>query len=332
VRLLQPLLPHLEELYLSANSLGDLPAREPGPSTTTPTSASEATVNEPTVFNGTIAAATASTATEATSALPAFFARLQLLDMSGCGLRDWRQVLSLGSLPRLRELMLDDNPLAGVLGPGPGAEAKAEAEAGASTGTSTSALFPLLERVSLSSTRLTQWTDVDALQLYPKLSSLRLSHVPLFKGRGASEVSLSLSFSLSFSRSPSLSLSPAPSPSPSPSPSPYTFYRFIPLQSRRVLNSFSSPLCHCTAFMSYLQVRPEVIARLPNLSFFNGSNVSGRERADAERSYVRSVLRKVRSWLTHTPPAPLSHLLRLRLGFFFSWPLVLLSGPCCMCT
>ena len=72
--------------------------------------------------------------------------------------------------------------------------------------------------------RLSSWFDVDMLACYPSLRALRLSQVPLFVGKGSSEV------------------------------------------------------------------RPEAIARIPQLQFFNGSEVRQRERAEAEKSYLRDII------------------------------------------
>lgn len=71
---------------------------------------------------------------------------------------------------------------------------------------------------------LGSWKDVNNLARYPHLKALRLSGIPLFVGRGSSEV------------------------------------------------------------------RPEVIARIRQLAFFNGSQVSARERAESEKNYLRGVL------------------------------------------
>ena len=65
---------------------------------------------------------------------------------------------------------------------------------------------------------------MNILALYPHLRALRLSQIPLFVGRGSSEV------------------------------------------------------------------RPEVIARIAQLVFFNGSQISPRERAEAEKNYCRLVM------------------------------------------
>ena len=62
------------------------------------------------------------------------FSTLRLLDLSGCGLNEWSQVVAFQHLPCLEELLLDNNPLPGVFPP------------------ETDASFPLLRRFSLSST------------------------------------------------------------------------------------------------------------------------------------------------------------------------------------
>lgn len=72
--------------------------------------------------------------------------------------------------------------------------------------------------------RLSTWQDVNFLAKYPHLRYLRLSTIPLFTGRGSSEV------------------------------------------------------------------RPEVIGRIPQLAFFNGSQITPRERSESEKNYLRAIL------------------------------------------
>ena len=146
---LEAMLPNLEELYLSKNSLADLPiygAAAAGSTVFSQVTSSVAPAGEVTGF-----------------------ANLRVLDVSGCGLTSWNQVLSLAFLPRLQDLLLDENPLPSVSATPTGA-------------------FSTLQRMSISSTHVTSWADVDALNGFPALTYLRLSHVPLFKGKGASEV------------------------------------------------------------------------------------------------------------------------------------------------
>jgi hypothetical protein len=136
------------------------------------------------------------------------FTTLRLLDISSCELDEWSQVLAFSRLPNLQDLLLDGNPLPKIL-------------------PATSESFQTLQRISISSSNLNSWDSVDALATYPSFHHLRLSHIPLFSGKGASEV------------------------------------------------------------------RPIVIARIKQLSFFNGSNVSIRERTDAEKTYLRSIMRDI---------------------------------------
>jgi hypothetical protein len=70
---------------------------------------------------------------------------------------------------------------------------------------------------------IASWLDVNELAAYPTLRVLRLSQIPLFVGRGSSEV------------------------------------------------------------------RPEAIARIKQLEFFNGSGISPRERVEAEKNYLRAL-------------------------------------------
>jgi tubulin-specific chaperone E len=80
-----------------------------------------------------------------------------------------------------------------------------------------------------SSSRLSSWSNVDAFATYPLFANLRLTNIPLFSGKGASEI------------------------------------------------------------------RPEVIARVSCLSVFNASPITPKERIDAERAYLRKMLRQKQS-------------------------------------
>jgi hypothetical protein len=134
------------------------------------------------------------------------FPTLRLLDLSNCKLDEWSQVLAFGQLSALQELVLDNNMLTKIT-------------------PVQDNTFSRLHRFSLSGNPLSSWKDVDLLALcYPQLRVLRLSQIPLFDGRGASEV------------------------------------------------------------------RPLMIARIGQLAVLNGSQIGPRERTDAERAYLRSVL------------------------------------------
>lgn len=188
VELLEPLLLSIEELYLAANNLADVPNLEPDAPPDTPPD---------TVFNPPLL-------TSPTININAFVT-LRMLDLSSCGLYDWNQVLAFRTLPALREIVLDSNPLSSVLPCPPGG-------------------FAHLQRFSISSSQLASWKDVDALASYESCCVLRLSQVPLFAGKGSSEV------------------------------------------------------------------RPIIVGRLQRLQFFNGSTISPRERTDAEKAYLRSIM------------------------------------------
>ena len=75
-----------------------------------------------------------------------------------------------------------------------------------------------------STTSVSTWSDIDNLATYPSLHVLRISQVPLFVGKGASEV------------------------------------------------------------------RPFVIGRIAQLTMLNGSFIGPRERRDAEKTYLRTIL------------------------------------------
>lgn len=97
------------------------------------------------------------------------FLNLRILDIAACGVQSWSQVKAFGRLPQLQELLLDQNPLRRV-------EA-CDAD-----------LFPHLLRVSVAESEIASWSDIDMLNTYPSLQVLRLSAIPLFQGKGASEV------------------------------------------------------------------------------------------------------------------------------------------------
>ena len=138
VELLEPLLTAVDELYLTNNTLPDVPCPGPDPA---PGTGPETVFAVPRV-------------------LPAVrgFPTLRLLDLSACGLHDWHQVLAFRALPQLRELALDGNPLPSVLPCPPDG-------------------FPVLQRFSVGSSQLASWADVDALATYASLRVLRLSQV-----------------------------------------------------------------------------------------------------------------------------------------------------------
>lgn len=142
------------------------------------------------------------------------FMNLSVLDISHCGIVSWSQVLYFSSLPKLADLQLDGNSIDSV-----------EMTTDESDGPAS--CFENLQRLSLSSCGITSWRSLDELSRIAALRSLRMSHVQLFAGKGASEV------------------------------------------------------------------RPLVIARIPQLTFFNGSGISSRERTDSEKSYVRRLLREI---------------------------------------
>jgi tubulin-specific chaperone E len=145
---LQNLVPGLEELYLSRNTLADLP------DTSKPSSSEESVFTN---FNSSV--------NDGIDLFP----NLKVLDISGCGLTKWSQVLSIAYIPKLQDLLLDENAISSISLPPDGA-------------------FANLQRMSISTSKLSSWEHIDSLDKFPVLSYLRLSHVPLFKGKGASEV------------------------------------------------------------------------------------------------------------------------------------------------
>ena len=162
VALLEPHAKNLEELYLSSNILSDLPRIM---------AAKEAAQACGSVFAETASAA-GGAATASDSAKDGEWARLRVLDISNCGLDEWSQVAYFRFLPSLAEIILDANPM-------PSVQPREE---------DMKTTFQALQRISISSTNLGSWSDVDAIASYDNVSSLRMSHIPLFKGQGASQV------------------------------------------------------------------------------------------------------------------------------------------------
>ena len=142
------------------------------------------------------------------------FACVQLLDLSGCGLDEWSQVSAFGCLPALKELRIDENLIqvlewSGIeLSVGDGFTKYPFAllimnlslqcvlpPTTSSDVTPSDNHFPCLQRLSASALPLVSWSDIDALDRYPTLRALRLNNLPLFAGKGASEVRFSKPYS-----------------------------------------------------------------------------------------------------------------------------------------
>ena len=147
--MLEPHLPALEELYLSSNSLMDLP-RGGGLAVAS------------TVFTSSTAAATATaTATDvmhptSDRSRQSQFSSLRVLDVSGCSIENWNQLTPFADMPLLEELLLDGNPIENI------------------SPCSTKTCFRLLSRLSISSTKLHDWSDLDHVATYPSLTNIRL--------------------------------------------------------------------------------------------------------------------------------------------------------------
>jgi len=171
IQRLAAFLPNLEELYLSGNSLEDLPRSMAMAKWEEATGNSNDPLN--TVFSGVAIGGGDGKRDLTPQPLPLLpagsWSELRVLDLSGCNLDEWSQLLYFASLPCLEEVLLDGNPLDSI----------SPCVAGG---------FPQLSRMSCSSTMLKQWSDIDAIATYSNLANLRLSHIPLFSGRGASEV------------------------------------------------------------------------------------------------------------------------------------------------
>lgn len=169
---------NVEELYLTSNDLSDLQRYCGDDVDAAPVS----------VFSG-LAVKDASSAgagvggeDSEVSPVLAQLPQLTVLDISHCKISSWAQVQFLlrgpadcsSATPALTDLLLDANPLPSIA---------PCAGAGAS-----SFVFPAVQRLSASASNLASWTDIDALASYPQLKALRVTHVPLFAGKGVSEI------------------------------------------------------------------------------------------------------------------------------------------------
>jgi hypothetical protein len=190
----------------------------------------------------------------------ASFASLRTLELTGVGISSWREVALLErSLPLLEDLVLARNNLSDVVSVSP--------KGGASG-------FKNLQSLDLSETQLGGWACVEVFQDLPSLRMLVVSHNSLGtigKCRGFAKLqSLALSGNdiSEWADVDMLDVFPALSG----------------------LRFSGNPV---TRALSASEARAQVVARLPKLTVFNGSIVSGRERAEAEKSYLRNVMRKL---------------------------------------
>jgi hypothetical protein len=100
------------------------------------------------------------------------FQCLKQLDCSNCGFDKWvNQVDKFAHLPHLESLSLDDNPIPTVPHDG-----------------GSQPLFPQLLSLQLSGTAISTWMDVEAINSFACLKSLRLKNTPLTANLGQGEV------------------------------------------------------------------------------------------------------------------------------------------------
>ena len=176
VRLLEPLLRSVEDLFMTHSRLFDMPSYDP--------------LTNPITVSG--------------------FSTLRRIDISNSDIGDWGQVLSLGLLPELIEVLADENPIPKITPCSP-------------------EFFKKLTRFSLSGIQIEDWSDIDCLGSYTGLRNLRVSEVPFLVSKGISES------------------------------------------------------------------RANVIARVGQINFLNGSPITEKERGNAENTYVRRCLRDFES-------------------------------------
>jgi Leucine-rich repeat (LRR) protein len=100
------------------------------------------------------------------------FGNLQRLDCSDCKLTQWEeQIDKFAKLPKLESLCLDDNPISSI-----------PQNAGQAL------TFPSLVSLQLSGTMIEHWIDLEGINYFSSLKSLRLKNLPLTKNLGEGDV------------------------------------------------------------------------------------------------------------------------------------------------
>mmetsp|Transcript_5190 Transcript_5190/g.10972 ORF Transcript_5190/g.10972 Transcript_5190/m.10972 type:complete len:641 (+) Transcript_5190:181-2103(+) len=126
--------PNLEELYLAENNFSD------------------------------ILASTSSSGRKVSG-----FESLELLDVSGCGLTEWEQLLCFSGLPKLKSLIMNENDITTIGAVNPDTE------------------FKDLAVMQISGTKMASWSGIDNLNTFPSLASLRFGKSPITSVMGGSE-------------------------------------------------------------------------------------------------------------------------------------------------
>lgn len=184
------------------------------------------------------------------------FPVLRCLVINSCGLQSWQQIQILEAhMPMLEELYAADNNFSDLC------EIAGEKVRG----------FSGLKVLDLSECRLSTSQQVHALSALPKLESLSLNHNPL--------TSASAPF-------PCVTLLQIHGTSLA------NWSDIDALSSIPHLSSLRIGGCPVTAGLSAWEARAAIVARLPNITKVNGSPVSARERAEAEKTYLRTIARE----------------------------------------
>jgi hypothetical protein len=101
-----------------------------------------------------------------------YFQKLKSLDFSNCRFNTWTsQVDKFETLPLLEQLSLDDNPISSI-----------PIDAGSSE------KFSCLQALQLSGTAVSSWMNIEGINSFPEIKSLRLKNTPLTEPLGQGEV------------------------------------------------------------------------------------------------------------------------------------------------
>jgi hypothetical protein len=190
------------------------------------------------------------------------FPALKTLNLSENPLGDWGQVYALAHLPSLTWLLVADCGIAEVWAAEDekDAEAAAAAAAGGPSGGGDGdgaapfvPAFARLEQLSLTGNPVASLSSVDALDAFPSLAALRLTHTDLAVAAAANTTDSTATGSAAAAAAASSSSSSSAA-------------ALGPSEARQVL-----------------------VARCPRINMLNGSEVRVREREDAEKAYARRV-------------------------------------------
>ncbi|CAM9383954.1 unnamed protein product [Chrysoparadoxa australica] len=194
---------------------------------------------------------------------PLTYPKLRTLVLNSCSLKGFSQVAQLvPNMPQLKELYLADNDLSDL-------EMCSSLEGLAG-----------LHVLDVSECRICEWSQVAAFGSLPTLEVLSLNHNPLeavtMEAGGAPQAFPSLhTVSLVGTKISS-------------------WHSVEQVGELPALTNLRFAACPLSSQMSSTEARAIILGRLPKLRRVNGSDVSSKERVEAEKTYLRMVLREMK--------------------------------------